>query len=146
MVGRLVLVRVVAAVAVLVSAWVHLKLWLDGFRDLSVVGPAFLLNAVAGVVIAVLLLAWRRHWLPAFLAAGFGVATLGAFVISTTVGLFGVHEQWVGFYVFAAAVAELVAIVAGALLLVAERPWLAWSRRSGEQPQHRPSAGRPHLH
>ncbi|MGH3425781.1 MAG: hypothetical protein ACRDO8_13690 [Nocardioidaceae bacterium] len=106
--------RLVAAVAVLVSAVVHLRLWLDGFRDLDVVGPAFMLNAVAGIVITALLLLWR-HWLTLLLALGFGVATLGAFVISTTVGLFGVHEHWVGFYVWAAAVSEAVAIVAGVL-------------------------------
>jgi small basic protein len=104
--------RVVAAVAVLVSAFVHLRLWLDGVKDEHVVGPAFLVNVVAGVAIAVLLLAWRS-WEPPFLAAGFGAATIVAFVISATVGLFGVHEQWTGPYVWTAFVAEVVAIVAG---------------------------------
>ena len=56
--------RVLAAVAVLVSAAVHLYLWLDCARDDDVIGPAFMLNAVGGAVIAVLLLAWR-HWVPA---------------------------------------------------------------------------------
>ena len=41
-------VRILAAVAVLVSAAVHLYLWFDGMRDAHVVGPAFLLNAVGG--------------------------------------------------------------------------------------------------
>ena len=50
-----------------------------------------MLNAVAAVVIAALLL-WWRHWVPLLLAIGFGASTLGAFVISATVGLFGVHE------------------------------------------------------
>jgi hypothetical protein len=108
--------RIVTAVAALVSAYVHLKLWLDGFRDLDVIGPSFMLNAVAGLVIAVLLLVWR-HWVPAFLALGFGASTLGAFVLSATVGLFGLHEQWVGGYVWAAAIAEVVCIVGGLLLL-----------------------------
>ena len=55
-------------------------------------------NAVAGLVIAVLLLIWR-HWVPGFLAAGFGASTLGAFILSATVGLFGVQEQqWTGGY------------------------------------------------
>ena len=49
--------RILTAVAVLVSAYVHLKLWLDGFRDLDKIGPAFMTNAVAGVVIAILLFA-----------------------------------------------------------------------------------------
>jgi hypothetical protein len=106
--------RLIAAVAVLVSGGVHLKLWLDGMRDLHVVGPAFMVNVVAAVVIAGLLVGWD-HWLPLLLAAGFGVSTLTAFVISATVGLYGLHEQWTGAYVWAAAVAEVVAVVASVL-------------------------------
>ena len=113
--------RAVAAVAVLVSAAVHLYLWFDGMRDADVVGPAFLLNAVGGVVIAVLLLAWR-HWLPPFLAIGFGLSTLTAFVIAATVGLFGVQEVWTGWTVWTAAAAEVVAVAAGARLLATDNP------------------------
>ena len=113
--------RVLAAVSVLVSAAVHLYLWLDFAKDDDVLGPSFMLNAVAGVVIAVLLVAWR-HWLPAFLALGFGLATLGAFVLATTVGLFGVTANWTGWAVWVAAVAEVLAIVAGARLLAADNP------------------------
>ena len=109
--------RVLAATAVLVSAAVHLYLWFDGYREIEVVGPAFLLNAVGGAVIAVLLLV-RRHWLPALLAVGFGVSTLAAFVISATVGLFGVEESWTGWAVWTAAVSEIVAVMAGILLLL----------------------------
>ena len=69
-------IRTLAALAVLVSAAVHLMLWFDGVRHQSV-GPAFLLNAAGGVVIAVLLVSWR-HWVPPLLAIGFGVSTLGA--------------------------------------------------------------------
>jgi uncharacterized membrane protein YphA (DoxX/SURF4 family) len=103
----------------LVSAAVHLIEWFSGVRNQSI-GPLFLVNVVAGVVIAALLI-WWQHWVPAFLALGFGAATLGAFVISTTVGLLGVHSSWEGFYVFAAAAAEIVCIVVGALLLLPAR-------------------------
>ena len=113
--------RIVTAVAALVSAYVHLKLWLDGMRDIDVIGPAFLFNAVAGLVIAVLLLTWR-HWVPGFLAAGFGASTLGAFILSATVGLFDVHEQWTGGYQLTAAAAEVVCIIGG--LLVLREAWL----------------------
>jgi uncharacterized membrane protein YidH (DUF202 family) len=114
-------IRIVTAVAALVSAYVHLKLWLDGMSNVNIIGPAFLFNAVAGLVIAVLLLAWR-HWAPGFLAAGFGASTLGAFLISATVGLFGVHEKWVGVEVWSAAVAEVVCIVGGLLVMRASWP------------------------
>ena len=132
--------RVVGAAAVLVSAAVHLYLWINGFRDLSIIGPAFLLNAVGGAVIAVLLVTWRS-WVPALLTAGFGVSTLGAFILSTTVGLFGLHEQWVGWPVWTAALSEVVAIVVGSLLLVRDLP----ASSAGEL-QHRPSFRRAHLH
>jgi len=132
--------RIVGAAAVLVSAAVHLYLWVDGFRTMSVIGPAFLLNAVGGAVIAVLLVTWRS-WVPALLTAGFGVSTLGAFILSATVGLFGLHERWVGWPVWTAAVSEVVAIVAGSLLLVRDLP-----ASSAGQLQHRPSFRRADLH
>ena len=113
--------RVLAAVSVLVSAAVHLYLWLDFARDDDFLGPSFMLNAVAGAVIAVLLLAWR-HWIPAFLALGFGASTLLAFVLATTVGLFGTTANWTGWAVWVAATAEVLAIVAGARLLLADNP------------------------
>jgi len=131
--------RVLAAVAVLVSAAVHLYLWIDGMRSLDVVGPAFLFNAIAGAVIAVLLVMWR-HWIPPFLALGFGVSTLGAFITAATVGLFGVHEHWTGWAVWTAAIAEVAAIVLGALLLLADNPL-----RSRGQAEHHASVGGAHL-
>ena len=119
--------RTVTALAALVSSAVHLFLWFDGYRDIAVVGPAFLLNAVAGAVIAGLLVLWW-HWVPAFLVTGFGASTLFAFVLSATVGLFGVHEQWTGGWVLTAAVSEVVCVVGGLALL--RRWWLQPSSRS----------------
>ena len=113
--------RLLAAAAVLVSAAVHLFLWFDGMREADIVGPAFMLNAVGGAVIAGLLIGWR-HWIPPFLALGFGLSTLTAFVIAATVGLFGVEQSWTGWAVWTAAAAEIVAIVTGALLLLQDNP------------------------
>ena len=110
--------RVLGAVALLVSAAVHLYLWLNGVRNQSV-GPMFLINVVAGVVIAVLLVRWE-HWIPAFLTLGFGAATLGAFIIASTVGLLGVHTTWKGWDVWTAAAAEVVCILVGGALLLRE--------------------------
>jgi len=132
--------RVTAAIAVLVSAAVHLYMWFDGVRHQDVIGPAFMLNAVGGAVIGVLLLTWR-HWVPAFLALGFGLSTLGAFVTSTTVGLFGVHSHWEGWPAWTAATAEVVAIVTGALLLAEANPL-----RSRVQSEDHTAVGGAHLH
>jgi hypothetical protein len=111
--------RVLGAAALMVSAAVHLIEWFSGVRNQSI-GPLFLVNVVAGVAIAVLLLRWP-HWIPAFLTLGFGAATLGAFLLSTPVGLLGVHSSWQGFYVYAAAAAEVVCIVVGGRLLLPAR-------------------------
>jgi hypothetical protein len=116
--------------AVLVSAAIHLQLWAEGMRDVAVVGPAFLLNAVGGLVVALAVLFWQ-HWLPLAAAVAFGIATLGAFVVSTTVGLFGVHEVWSGVPQLLCAGAEVVAIAVGGAALLAARPATAAGRRAG---------------
>jgi hypothetical protein len=105
--------RLVTALAVLVSALVHLQLWLDGMRSVDVIGPAFLLNAIGGGVIAVAVLVWK-HWLPLAAAIGFGLSTLIAFIVSVTVGLFGVQERAAGVPQVVAAVTEIAAVVFGA--------------------------------
>jgi len=112
-------IRLIAAAAVLVSAYVHHYLWFDGVRDQHGVGPLFMVNVVAGVVIAVLLVAWR-HWVPLFLSAGFGLATIGAFAISSTVGLYGIEAHWSGQWVWLAFASEVVAVVAAVVAAARE--------------------------
>lgn len=112
--------RWITAAAVLVSAVVHLYLWNEGMRDVDVIGPAFLLNGVGGAVIAVAVVAWR-HWLPLLAAAGFGAATLGAYVMSRTVGLAGVHETIWTTEAVISAVVEVLAIVFALVAWRAER-------------------------
>ncbi len=113
--------RVLAAAAVLVSAAVHLYLWFDGFRHTDVVGPAFLVNAIGGTIIAALLVTWR-HWIPLLFAVGFGASTLGAFIIAATVGLYGVHAHWTGWEVWTAAASEAIAMVSAGMVLIQENP------------------------
>jgi hypothetical protein len=127
--------RMLAAAGVLVSAAVHLYLWFQVFRHTHVVGPAFMVNAVGGTIIAVLLVTWR-HWFPLVLAVGFGLATLGAFLIATTAGLYGVHEHWTTWEVWVAAAAEVVAILAAGTLLVQEFPLRSGHRREQPVPWH----------
>src|SRR5689334_667467 len=104
-------IRTLAALAVLVSAVVHLYLWFDGVKDQGTVGKLFVVNVLAGVVIAVLLLVWRA-WEPLFLAAGFGAATIVAFLTAASVGLFGIKTGW-SWYAWLAFAAEAIATVAG---------------------------------
>ena len=112
--------RVLAVLALLGSAWIHFDLWTVGYQDIEIVGPLFLVNAVAGVVIAVAVALWR-HWLPALATVGFGAATLGAYLLSVTVGLFGMQNDFSGTPALLAAIAEAVCVVAGAVLLLRQR-------------------------
>lgn len=109
------IVRGLSAAAVLLSAVVHLDLWqLQGFREIDVIGPLFLLNAVGGLVIGVATVCWR-HWLPLLAAAGFGTVTLVAFWISVVHGLFGLKEVAIGPPQLLAEFAELAAVGFGLL-------------------------------
>ncbi len=105
-------IRILAAVAVFASALIHLEQWIVVFQHTAIVGPAMLVNFAGGVVITVLLLLWR-HWIPLALTVLFGASTLGAFLVSVTVGLFGVHEHWTGWIIFTAAAVEIAAIILG---------------------------------
>ncbi|MFC4946922.1 hypothetical protein [Pseudonocardia sp. GCM10023141] len=113
--------RVVAAVMLVVMAGVHLWLWFDGFSDIPVIGPGFLADAVGGFVLAVVLMVPGTRWLT-LVAAVAGLFTLGsliALLLSLTVGLFGVQEQWGSVSVLACLVSEAVALVA--LIVIARR-------------------------
>ena len=100
--------RVIGAAAAVVSAAVHLWLWLDGVKDQGTVGALFVVNVIAGLAIAVMVVRWR-HWLPLFLLAGFGATTLGAFLIAVNGTLFGIHTDW-SWYAWVAAISEVVAV------------------------------------
>jgi hypothetical protein len=122
--------RALLCACLMLSAVVHLDLWANGMKSVDVVGPAFLLNGVGGIVLGVLVLVWR-HWLPLLGAIGFGVLTLTAFIISTTPGgFFEVHEQWTGIPVWLAAISEIGAIVLGVAAILVERQSSPSSLRS----------------
>jgi hypothetical protein len=117
--------RVVGAVLLAAMGWIHLHLWLDGYQNIDVIGPAFLLNTVGGFGLAALLLVTPHRFLPwvAALGALFCVGTIGALILSTTtVGLFGFVEStaaplwWESFWVEAAGF-----VVLGALAALAAR-------------------------
>jgi hypothetical protein len=104
--------------------WIHLDLWLDGYRTIDVIGPAFLLNAIAGFGLAALLLVTPRpllSWVAA-LGALTALGTLGGLLLATTVGLFGFVQStaadlwWESLWVELATV-----VVLGALAALAAR-------------------------
>ena len=88
-------VRVLGAALLLAMAAIHLRLWLDGYRDIAWIGPLFLANAVLGVLAAaaVLLTPTRRLGWIGLMAALLSLGTLAGLVLSLTVGLFGFYES-----------------------------------------------------
>ena len=117
---------------VLVAAAVHLYLVVDGTRENNFLRPAFMLNAVAGAVIAVLRFGWRLHW-------GRSSSPPWAFVIFTTKGLLGVDPA--GLRGVNSGRRGVVSVPVHGLLLQASLPLR--SRGGGE---HHPSVRRADLH
>ena len=91
--------------------YIHLHLWLEGYRHIPTNGPLFLLDAVAGFALAAVLLAWPRP-VAGLLTAGYTAATLGALLISLTVGLFGFHESISASYVTESLTIETITVLA----------------------------------
>jgi hypothetical protein len=91
--------------------YIHLHLWLEGYRHIPTDGPMFLLGAAAGLGLAALLLVWPA---PAagLLAAGYTAATLGALLISLSVGLFGFHESISASFVTESLAVESITVLA----------------------------------
>ena len=87
--------RLLGAALLLAIAGIHLYLWQQGYQDIDVIGPAFLLQAATGVGGAVLVVIAPRRLLPvaAILGALFCLGSLGALILSTTVGVFGFVES-----------------------------------------------------
>jgi hypothetical protein len=103
--------------------YIHLHLWLEGYRHIPTNGPLFLLDAIAGFILAAVVLAWPRP-LAGLLAAGYTAATLGALLISLSVGLFGFRESISASYVTETLVIETITALAllGWTVLVTATP------------------------
>jgi hypothetical protein len=78
----------VGAALVATTGAIHLHLWATGYRTIPTIGPLFLFQGIAGAALVVALIASRRL-LTVAAGAGFMVATIGGFLLSVYVGLFG---------------------------------------------------------
>jgi hypothetical protein len=135
---------IVGALAILVSGWVHFSLYFrGGYRGIRpdevagiTISRSFAVNAIAAVVIAevlVLSLKFDALVLPsAMLGAGFGAATIVAYVLSRTNGLLGFKETATTTEAVIALVAEAVAILA--LAPVALAAWRARGTNAAPTP------------
>jgi hypothetical protein len=118
--------------------YIHLHLWLEGYRHIPTNGPLFLLDAIAGFVLAAALLAWPRP-LAGLLAAGYTAGTLGALLISLGVGLFGFQESTSASYVAESLAIEAITILA----LIAWTVLMASTRQSPARPEPAAQRGLP---
>lgn len=92
--GSLLVLRILSALILLAIAGIHLFLIFDGVGGL--LGVMFVLNGIAGVVLAVAILVTRGALLRivAILSLLFVLASLAAILLALTVGLFGITEVW----------------------------------------------------
>jgi predicted lipoprotein with Yx(FWY)xxD motif len=103
------------------SGAIHLDLYLTGYRTIPTIGPLFLLQVIAAFVLAVAIPV-TGSWLAAAAGAGFAISTLGGYLLSLWVGLFGFTEV----RTTAGIVAGIIDVAAFAVLAVAAAPGLPY--------------------
>ena len=121
------MLRLLAAGLLVTAGAIHLELWRDGYRGLPTIGPLFLLNTAASGVVAVTLILGRGRW-PVVAGAAVAAGSLGALVLSRTVGFLGFTEViWnrPALQVLAAETGALVALGLALVPLIRHRPVLA---------------------
>ena len=90
--GGLVLgLRFLGAALLAVTASIHLDLYLTGFNTIPTIGNLFLFQVIAAFLLAVIVAATGNR-LAAAAGAGFMIATLGGYLLTVWVGLFGFKE------------------------------------------------------
>jgi hypothetical protein len=123
------------------TTYIHFHLWQDlGYRHISVIGPLFLLQSIAGLLIGLLVILVCRVWV-AIIGIGFAFSTMIGFFISIEYGLFGFKDSWAAPFAHQALAIEIatmiVLIAAGALCLTRS----ASTTRAESIPAGIPSSG-----
>lgn len=117
------------AACALYSAYIHLHLWGGQpfpYRDIPTIGPLFLIQGIAAIVIGLLVIGSRRLG-AVLVGAGLLVVSVAALVIDVEVGMFGFKDSWAVPY----AKTTLYEEILGAVLLLVAAGLLAWSGRAG---------------
>ena len=99
---------------------IHLDLYVTGYRSIPVIGWLFLLQVIVAFAVGVVVLATGSR-LAAAAGAVFALATLGGYLLSVWIGLFGFKEVETTAGI-AAGVIEVVAFAVLAVLAVRPRP------------------------
>jgi predicted lipoprotein with Yx(FWY)xxD motif len=125
--------RVAGAGLLAASAGIHLDLYLTGYRSIPVIGWLFLLQVIAGFALAAVVLATRSR-LAAAAGAAFALSTLGGYLLSVWIGLFGFKEV----RTTAGIAAGLIEVAAFAVLALAALT--AGPARGADEPTDPPAA------
>jgi predicted lipoprotein with Yx(FWY)xxD motif len=91
------MLRVAGAGLLIATGAIHLDLYLTGYRSIPTIGWLFLLQVITAFGLALAVLAIPRRLvaasrLAAAAGAGFALATLGGYLLSVWIGLFGFKE------------------------------------------------------
>ena len=147
---------VIGSALLAASSAIHLKLWSTGYRTIPTIGPLFLIQGLAGLLLAILVLLSRRL-LIVVTAAGFLIATIGGLLLSISFGLFGFMDTLAAPYAgLSLGVESAGAVVFAAIGTVLVRGhahsdqgtphWrsgdLRHSVRTGDRPRSAPRRGR----
>lgn len=107
--------RILSAVFLLAAGGIHVFLVFWGVG--GILGVMFVLNGVAGIVLAIGMLFLGGRWLQLATVLGllFMIASLLALILALTVGLFGITETWDFMLVPQTVIVESIGIVVLAL-------------------------------
>src|SRR6266576_5935174 len=83
--------RVAGALLLVVSAGIHLDLYLTGYRSIPTIGWLFLVQFVVAFILAIGALVTHSR-LVAVAGAAFALSTLGCYLLAVWIGLFGYKE------------------------------------------------------
>jgi hypothetical protein len=123
--SRVAVTVVIAAGAVCLagSGVIHLYLWGKqyGYKDVPTIGPLFIIQGIAAILVAVGVIVTRRVGVL-LVGAGMLFASVVALVLAVYVGLFGFKDSWLAPYAWTSFYEEL----AGGVLLLAAAGVLAW--------------------
>ena len=110
------------------SGVLHLYLWGKqyGYRDVPTIGPLFLIQGIAAILMGLIVIVSRQVGVL-LVAAGMLVASVVALVLAIEVGLFGFKDSWLAPYARTTFYEE----IAGGILLLAAAGALCLSGKAG---------------
>src|ERR1700716_1370490 len=86
-----IILRLAGGGLLIATGAIHLDLYLTGYRSIPTIGWLFLLQVIAAFVLGAAVLGLGSR-LAAAAGAGFALSTLGGYLLSIWIGLFGFRE------------------------------------------------------